>query len=97
MSVDRTATMPSNGMSRRHGNNAMARPRYGSNWGSVYGFGTELYLLCLRGYAPVLRNKLAHLEQSSAAIRTADIPVEGRPPRQDAACPIGSTGLVRST
>jgi hypothetical protein len=66
-------------------------------WGSIYGFGTELYLLCLRDYAPVLQNKLAHLEQSSAAIRTADIPVEGRRLRQDAVCPIDSTGLVRST
>lgn len=54
-------------------------------WGSIYGFGTELYLLCPQDYGPVLRKKLARLEQSSSAIRTEDIPLEGAGLRQEAA------------
>ncbi|MEN3747960.1 hypothetical protein TPR58_12355 [Sphingomonas sp. HF-S3] len=54
-------------------------------WGSIYGFGTELLLLCPQDYAPTLRRKVARLEQFPAAIRTDDIPVEDGMPRQNAA------------
>ena len=37
-------------------------------WGSIYGFGTEFYLLCPKAYAPTLRAKVAQLEASQAAI-----------------------------
>jgi hypothetical protein len=39
-----------------------------TQWGSVYGFGTEFYLLCSNAYAPILRSKVARLERSPAAI-----------------------------
>jgi hypothetical protein len=43
------------------------------NWGSVYGHGTELYLLCPDAYAPTLRAKVAVLEASPSAISDDDL------------------------
>jgi hypothetical protein len=44
-----------------------------TSWGSLYGFGTEFYLLCPNEYAEILRRKLAKLERSPAALANDDV------------------------
>jgi hypothetical protein len=47
-----------------------------SDWGSIYGLGTTLYLCCPNAYAPVLRAKLDALTAGSAAVGTDEILIE---------------------
>jgi hypothetical protein len=47
-----------------------------SDWGSIYGFGTTLYLCCPNAYAPVLRAKLDKLAAGPTALRTDDITID---------------------
>lgn len=42
-------------------------------WGSIYGFSTEMLLLCPKDYAPTLIRKAARLDRSAPPIRTEDI------------------------
>ena len=42
-------------------------------WGSIYGFGTTLYLMCPMAYLPVLREKVARLEAGPVAVDTEAI------------------------
>ncbi|MCC4253903.1 hypothetical protein ACT9ST_25945 (plasmid) [Sphingobium limneticum] len=44
-----------------------------SDWGSMYGFGTELYLLCPPAYADLLGRKLADLGAGPDAITNEDV------------------------
>lgn len=58
---------------RRRDDHAAWEARHGwatiqTGWGSIYGFGTELYLLCPKAYAATLAEKLAALERSRAAV-----------------------------
>jgi hypothetical protein len=47
-----------------------------SDWGSIYGFGTTLYLCCPDAYAPVLRAKLDQLREGPAPVKTGDILID---------------------
>lgn len=47
-------------------------------WGSMYGFGTSLYLLCPKAYLPRLREKAARLEAGPLAVVTDVIEIADR-------------------
>lgn len=47
-----------------------------STWGSIYGFGTSLYLLCPQAYAPTLRKKVASLQRSASALSNDQATIE---------------------
>jgi hypothetical protein len=56
-----------------------------TNWGSVYGHGTEFFLLCPKDYAPVLKRKIAVLEQNGPAVSNDDVDGGGQPLERAAA------------